>query len=125
MGLKSFFSKLWRGTKKVMDNPTTRALLHIGSLAMPQLQLRKFLKVYVLARRAEQTITGPGRGPEKYLEVWNQLQPYTDEFTPKEIKRFIELAVMVLDGTLNVVNADTGAVVYNFQRLEPIEPLDN
>jgi hypothetical protein len=120
MGFKSFFSNLWRGTKTVVDHPVTQTALNIGSIALPQLQLLKFLQAYQLARRAEQTIKGPGRGPEKFLQVFNQLQ--NSDLTPKEVKRFTELAVMVLDGSLEVRNADTGTKVHNFQ---PLSELDN
>jgi hypothetical protein len=119
MGFKSFFKTLWRGTKRVVDHPIAQTALNVGSIALPQLQLVKFLKAYRLAKTAEQTIKGPGRGPEKFLSVFKQLEH--SDLTPKEIKRFTELAVMVLDGSLEVHNADTGGKVHNFQSMTQLD----
>lgn len=115
MGLASFFKKLWSGTKRVVDNPITQNAINVASVFMPQLQLVRFLTAYKAARRAEETLKGPGRGPEKFLQAFKEL---TDSgMAPREAKRYLELAVMVLDGTIEVRNSDTGGRVLNFEPL--------
>lgn len=111
------FKKLWQGTKVVVDNPATQVGLQVAAVYLPPLQLMKFLQAYKAARRVEETLRGPGRGPEKFLDAFKEAT--NSGLTPKEAKRWLEMAVMVLDGTVEVRNSETGGKVYNFQPVPP------
>lgn len=119
-GLKKFFGAADRVMDKVddvLDHPAVDIGINAASVFLPPMQAVRMLKVYRKVREVEEAYSGAsGQGPMKFLEVWNALQG--EDWAPKELKKWIEMSVLVLDGQLQIHNQQTGAKIHNFQPME-------
>ena len=112
MGLGGWLKKIfWRAprrgvieTYKAVTNERVLQALDIATMVLPYKDVAKFARVLRKVKRADQTIKGPKRGPEKFLQVWNDLRDDPEWMNHKELKDAIEKAVMVTNGTLQVLS---------------------
>lgn len=119
-GLKKFFRKANQVMSKignVLDFPGVDIGINVASVFLPPLHALRMLKVYKKVRLVEEAFQGQtGNGPLKFLEVWKALD--SRDWAPKELKKWIELSVLVLDGQVAVHDSDTQGKIHDFQAID-------